>query len=264
MVRALTGDGSAQGELALHPEGLAASEERIAAARDLLAEAGDGGAGVVVVLGRPSLAEHAGVTAEAAQLIAASWPHARFLPALRRGNVLGALDMGLAPGLLPGRVSADDAGEWFAQRWGSVPGDAGLDATAVLASLAGEGDAAHRVRALVLLGADPLDDFPDRQLAERALGVADFVVAVAGHMTESVGRADVVLPAAVAHERAGTTTNVEGRVSRLGQKLVPPGNAWPDWTIAVELAMALGADLGATSLAQLWQEIGQWAPAFGG
>ena len=120
------------------------------------------------------------------------------------------------------------------------------------------------MRALVLLGADPLDDFPDRQLAERALGVADFVVAVAGHLTESVSRADVVFPAAVAHERGGTTTNVEGRVSRLGQKLVPPGNAWPDWTMSVELAMALDADLGVTSIAQLWQEIGQWAPMFRG
>jgi NADH-quinone oxidoreductase subunit G len=264
VVRALAGDHSAEAELALDPAGPAAPEGRLAAARALLAGRSGDGTGVVVVLGRPSLAEHGGVTAEAAQHIMATWPAAKFLPALRRGNLLGALDMGLAPGLLPGRVSSEGGAEWFAERWGAVPAAAGLDATGILASLAGEGGAVRRVRALVLLGADPLGDFPDRQLAERALGVADFVVAVAGHMTESVSRADVVLPSAVAHERPGTTTNIEGRVSRLGQKLVPAGNAWPDWTIAVELAAALGADLGLTSLAGVWQEIGQWAPAYRG
>ena len=48
--------------------------------------------------------------------------------------------------------------------------------------------------------------------------------------------ASMVLPACVAHERAGTTTNLEGRVTRLGQKLVAPGLAWPDTDIAAELA----------------------------
>ncbi|HEY3941989.1 MAG TPA: NADH-quinone oxidoreductase subunit NuoG [Acidimicrobiales bacterium] len=259
VVRALAGEPGAVGELALHPEGLTASEERLAAARDLL---GAGGARVVVVVGRPSLAEHPGIPAEAARLLAERWPEARFLPALRRGNVMGALDMGLAPGLLPGRVTSSAGADWFAERWGSVPAAPGLDATGILASLAGEGEAAHQVKALVLLGSDPLVDFPDRQLAERAFGVADFVVAVAGHLTESVRRADVVLPAAVAHERPGTTTNIEGRVTRLGQKLVAPGHAWPDWTIAVELAAALGVDLGLTSLAQVRSEIARWAPAY--
>ena len=45
--------------------------------------------------------------------LADALPGARFLPALRRGNVLGALDMGLAPGLLPGRVSLEDGRAWF-------------------------------------------------------------------------------------------------------------------------------------------------------
>ena len=58
-----------------------------------------------MVLGRPSLAEDARLVAEAAQVLAAALPDAPFLPALRRGNVMGALDMGLAPGLLPGRVT---------------------------------------------------------------------------------------------------------------------------------------------------------------
>ena len=80
-----------------------------------------------------------------------------------------------------------------------------------------------RVRSLIVLGADPLSDFPDRGLAGRALDNVDFVVAVASSPGAITERADVILPAAEAHERPGTTTNIEGRISRLGQKLVPPG-----------------------------------------
>ena len=53
----------------------------------------------------PSLAESADRSAAAADVLLAAMPEARFLPALRRGNVHGALDLGLAPGLLPGRVT---------------------------------------------------------------------------------------------------------------------------------------------------------------
>ena len=115
-----------------------------------------------------------------------------------------------------------------------------------------------------MLGADPLTDFPDRRLAERALDGAEFVVAVASSPGSVTERADVVLPAAEAHERPGTTTNIEGRISRLGQKLVPPGQAWPDWMIAAELAVHLDADLGLDSVGDVWDEIERLAPAYRG
>ncbi|MHB8220314.1 MAG: NADH-quinone oxidoreductase subunit NuoG [Acidimicrobiales bacterium] len=264
LARALTGDDGAASALRAHPEGPAADEGALERARRLLdptGPAGEGGAGVVVVLGRPSMAEHEGVVAEAARVLAAALPGARFLPALRRGNVHGALDMGLAPGILPGRVALEAGREWFAGSWGSVPDERGLDATAVLTSLAaGDGG----VRALVALGSDPTSDFCDRDLAVRALDAADFVVAVTGHRSATAERADVVLPAAVAHERGGTTTNIEGRVTRLAQKVVPPGQAWPDWMIAAELAAALGEDLGFTGTEELWDEVVRLAPAYAG
>jgi predicted molibdopterin-dependent oxidoreductase YjgC len=125
---------------------------------------------------------------------------------------------------------------------------------------AGEG-----VRALVLLGADPLSDFPDHGLAAKALSSGHFVVAVTGHPSQSVdAHADVVLPCAVAHEKPGTTTNIEGRVSRLGPKLTRPGFAWPDWMIAAELASALGADLGVRTQGELADELAATAPAYAG
>jgi anaerobic selenocysteine-containing dehydrogenase len=74
----------------------------------------------------------------------------------------------------------------------------------------------------------------------------------------------VVLPAAEAHERPGTTTNIEGRISRLGQKLVSPGQSWPDWMIASELAVHLGGDLGLDSVGDVWDEVERLAPAHRG
>jgi NADH-quinone oxidoreductase subunit G len=219
---------------------------------------------VVVVVGRPSLAEDAELVADAAQKLAAALPEARFLPALRRGNVLGALDMGLAPGVLPGRVSLEEGRTWFEEAWGAVPAARGRDTAGILAAAAGDQAEGPRVTALVLLGADPLCDFPDRRLAGRALERAGFVVAVATAPGAVLDHADVVLPAAEAHERPGTTTNIEGRISRLGQKLVPPGQAWPDWMIAGELAVHLGHDLGYDSVGTVWDEIERVAPAYRG
>ncbi|MBW3581212.1 MAG: NADH-quinone oxidoreductase subunit NuoG [Actinobacteria bacterium] len=214
---------------------------------------------LVCVLGRPSLAESAQPVAAAAASVLDALPEVTFLSALRRANVHGALDMGLAPGVLPGRVSLEEGRRWFADAWGSLPSGPGLDAHGILT-----GAAEGRVACLVLLGADPLADFPDRSLARRALAGAGFVLAVDGFLTASARRADVVLPAAVYGEKGGTTTNLEGRVSRLHQKITPPGTARTDWMIAAELAWRLGGDLGFTSEDEVWDEIERLAPSHHG
>ncbi|MBV8304143.1 MAG: NADH-quinone oxidoreductase subunit NuoG, partial [Acidimicrobiia bacterium] len=213
---------------------------------------------VVVVVGRASLAESDQWLSEAARVLA-GLPGVKFLPALRRGNVLGALDMGMAPGVLPGRVALEAGRQWFSDAWSRLPEERGLDATAIL-SAAAEG----RIQALVLLGADPLADFPDRALARRALAGAGFVVAVDLFLTESSRQADVVLAAAGPGEKSGTTTNIEGRVSVLNQKVTAPGTARPDWILAAELAARLGHDLGFDSLAAVFEEIERLAPSHAG
>jgi NADH-quinone oxidoreductase subunit G len=205
---------------------------------------------VTVVLGRASLAESGAVVAEAATTLAAGLDDTRFLLALRRANVRGALDLGLTPGLLPGRVPLDDGREFFADRWPTVPASTGHDAAGILGAAA---DGAIDV--LVLLGADPLVDFPDRDLARRALDGADTVIALDQFVTESVATADVVLGVAGYAECDGTTTNIEGRVSTLVRRVNPPGTARSDWTVAAELAHRLGVDLGLDSVAAIADEI---------
>jgi predicted molibdopterin-dependent oxidoreductase YjgC len=117
---------------------------------------------------------------------------------------------------------------------------------------------------LVLLGADPLADYPDRYLAEAGLTGARTVIALDQFLTESVKQADVVLPVAGFAEVDGTTTNLEGRVSALARKVTAPRTAQSDWMVAAELAYRLGHDLGLESPGQITAEIAATAPAFAG
>ncbi len=200
------------------PEVAGVSSAAVSSARAVLA--GLAASDVVVVIGRTSVSESAESLAAAAAVLAQGWEGVRFLTALRRSNVRGAIDMGLAPGLLPGRVTLEAGRGWYEIQWGTVPGATGLDTRGML-----EAAAAGALRVLVLVGADPLVDFPDRDLATRALEAIPFLVAIDTLPSASAQLADVVLPAAGFGERSGTITNLEGRVSRLAQKVVAPGLA---------------------------------------
>jgi NADH-quinone oxidoreductase subunit G len=253
LVRALAAGTPVDGEVA----GVAAAQ--VDAVRARMAEAWEkgspGAASIVVVLGRPSLAEPGWQVAEAAAVLA-GLPGVQFLSALRRSNVHGALDLGLAPGVLPGRVGLEEGRAWYEQQWGTtLPATAGLDTAGILASAADGG-----IGGLVLVGADPLTDFPDADAAARGVAGARFVVAVDTFLTDSVRQADVVLPAATYAERRGTFTNLEGRITWLGQKVTAPGVAWPDWMIAAELAAQLGTDFGWDDLGDIWAEIEAVSP----
>jgi NADH-quinone oxidoreductase subunit G len=213
---------------------------------------------VVVVLGRSSLAERPDATLRAAAALA-ELPNVAFLSALRRGNVHGALELGLAPGLLPGRVSLADGRSVFTAAWGAVPESSGLDAEGILRTAA-----AGKIHALVLLGCDPLTDFPDRTLARDAFEGAGAVISVDAFLSASTRRADVVLPATLWGEKQGTVTNLEGRVQRLGRKLSPSGSAMDDWRIAAELALRLGSNFDLEQVDEVTDEIAKVAPAFDG
>jgi NADH-quinone oxidoreductase subunit G len=188
---------------------------------------------VVVIVGRANLAEPEWWTLQAIRELATASPDATFLPVLRRGNVRGAITAGL------------------------TPGEGGLDAAGIL-----DAAASGRIGCLVLLGADPLADFPDAALARRALAGVSTILAVDTQLSGSSALARVVLPAAAFAEKAGTTTNVEGRVTTLSQKVNPPGTAHADWIIAADVAMRLGGDLGVTSLDELHAQLVATVPAF--
>jgi NADH-quinone oxidoreductase subunit G len=181
---------------------------------------------VVAIVGRGNLAESAQFTLDAVAMLQGGVPSLTVLPALRRGNVMGALAAGL------------------------TPGEGGHDATGIL-----QAAAAGQIGCLILLGADPLADFPDRQLAEAALAGAGAIVAVDTFLNESASRADVVLAASAYAERGGTTTNIEGRHTPLAAKVTAKGTSRPDWVIANDISVRLGNDLGIGSLAELTAQL---------
>ena len=230
----------------------------LGAAAELLRASSDDDRPVIVILGRPSLAEPAAATVAAAAALR-NIPGVRFLSALRRSNVHGGLDLGLAPGFLPGRVTLDAGRAWFEAAWGGAPAERGLDTAGILAAAA-EG----RLQALVLLGADPLSDFPDRDVARQALANVPFILAVDAFPTPSTDLAHVFLPVALAGEKRGTSTNLEGRLLRLARKVTPPGTAMEDWRIAVELALRLGTDFDLEAVDEVTDEIARLAPAHAG
>ena len=220
---------------------------------------GKGSGKVVVLLGRASLADSTDSVVEAAGRLMAQLPNVVFLPTMRRANLRGALDLGMSPGLLPGRVTQADGRAWFASHWPSVPSNVGLDTVGMLESAAAGG-----LKALVLLGADLLADFPDRGLVERALAKVDYVVAVDSITNETNSQAHVVLGACGFAEKNGTTTNLEGRITTVAAKVSAPGTSRPDWMIATMLASQLGADLGFENVESITDEIGRVAPAHRG
>jgi NADH-quinone oxidoreductase subunit G len=213
---------------------------------------------IVVIVGRANLAERADATVAAIAELA-SLDSARFLVALRRGNVRGALDLGLAPGFLPGRVELEAGREWFEDAWGAVPKARGLDALGML-----EAASHDRIGALVLLGADPIADCPDATLAAAGITGARFVIAVDTMLTESNRRADVFLPVTAWGEQDGSVTNLEGRVQRVTRKISPDGTSMPDWRVAAELALRLREDFDLATADEVQDEIARIAPAFAG
>jgi NADH-quinone oxidoreductase subunit G len=227
--------------------------------RDAVAEVSEGRDGpLVVIVGRPSVAESPDATVHVASLLAAL-PGTRVLSALRRGNVHGALDLGLAPGFLPGRVTLDAGRDHVSAVWGGVPDARGLDAAGILRA-AVDGT----VRALVILGCDPLTDFPDRGLATDALERVERLIVVGAFPDDAAAGADVLLPTTVWGEQRGTTSNLEGRVLRLGQMISPAGATMEGWRIAAELAARLGTDFDLESADEVQDEIARVAPAFAG
>jgi NADH-quinone oxidoreductase subunit G len=181
---------------------------------------------VVVVVGRANLAESNAPQMAALAAVLSAVPQAAVLPALRRGNVVGAIQVGMRAG------------------------SGGLSATGILGACA-----AGKIDVLFLVGADPLSDVPDTDLARRALVGVQRIVAVDTHLSASSAKAHAVLAAAAYAEKGGTTTNLEGRVTALGRKVTARGISRPDWMIAAELALALGGDLGVGSVDDLTAEI---------
>jgi len=178
---------------------------------------------------------------------------ASFALVSRRANDHGALRGGAHPALLPGgrRVAYDAERAEVEALWGVLDDIApGRDAKEILEAAA-EGE----IDVLYLIGVDPLRDFPDAALAQKALDNVAFKVVQDTHADAMNEHADVMLPAAPPLEKDGHFTDWEGRSQRLNAVRGPKRLARPDWEIFMELAKALGGDLGFSNFDGLREEM---------
>jgi formate dehydrogenase major subunit len=121
------------------------------------------------------------------------------------------------------------------------------------------------LKALYVLGENPIQSEADAHRARRLLETRELMIVQDIFLTKTAEVADVVFPAAASWcESEGTVTSSERRVQRVRKALDPPGNAHDDIAILCDLARRLGKDWGRPSSQEVWDELRGLSPWHGG
>lgn len=183
-------------------------------------------------------------------------------PLRGQNNVQGASDAACLPNVYPGyqRVDQDEVREKFEKAWGvSLSPQCGVTATEMMnAARAGS------IKAMYIMGENPVFTDPHMHHTVEALEKLDFLVVQDIFMTETARLADVVLPASCAPEKDGTFSNTERRVQRVRKAVNPPGEARDDLSVIIDLSRRLGYDMGFTTPSEVLEEFGRVWPALSG
>jgi formate dehydrogenase major subunit/formate dehydrogenase alpha subunit len=155
-------------------------------------------------------------------------------PLRGQNNVQGACDLGGLPNVYPGyqNVTLDASRDKFENAWGApMSTKVGLTVTEMIPA-AGEG----KVKALYILGEDPVMSDPDSNHIRQCMEKCEFIVLQEIFPSETSPYADVLLPGVSFAEKTGTYTNTERRIQMVHKAINPVGEAWDDWRITCELA----------------------------
>jgi formate dehydrogenase major subunit len=184
-------------------------------------------------------------------------------PLRGQNNVQGGGDMGAIPHHLPGfqNLQNDEVRAKFERAWGvKISSRLGWRLNEMFEAMErGE------LRALYVIGENPIVSEADRNRATHILSSVEHLVVQDLFLTQTAELADVVLPAAAGWcESEGTVTNSERRVQRVRKILDPPGNARDDIDILCDLARLLGHDFGHPRPEDLWNELRSLSPMHAG
>ena len=183
-------------------------------------------------------------------------------PLRGQNNMQGACDMGGLPNVYTAYqpVTDENIRLKFARAWGrELPDKPGFTLVEMLEAVQ-EG----KVKALYIMGENPVVTGPDAEHAEKALASLDFLVVQDIFLTETARYADVILPSTAFAEKEGTFTNTERRVQKLEQALTPPGEAKPDWWIIQQVAQRMGYAMNYFGPADIMAEINSLTPSYAG
>lgn len=177
-------------------------------------------------------------------------------------NAQGAIDMGLAPDLLPGyaAVGDDTARSKFEAAWQSpIPAGPGMNAAQIMAAAA-EGS----IHGLYVVGENPLETYPDRALLEKALSKVECLVVQDMFLTATAKMAHVVLPVTSFMEKSGTYTSAERRIQRL-VPVLKQRTGKSDLEVFSALAAVMGKPaMTYAGLSQVMDEIAGLVDVYGG
>ena len=146
--------------------------------------------------------------------------------------------MGGLPGVYTGYQKVDDEAvrKKFEQAWGAALNpNPGITLMEIM-----QGIAAGKIKALFILGENPLLSDPNADKVREELRHLELLVVQDIFLTETAELAHVVLPGVSFAEKDGTFTNTERRVQRVRKAIDPIGNARPDWEIICDLSSRLG------------------------
>ncbi len=184
-------------------------------------------------------------------------------PLRGQNNVQGACDMGALPNVFPGyqQVAEPSLRAKFEKAWGcELDPSPGITLSDMFGAAA-EG----RLKAMYVVGENPVLSDPDATHVRQALSRLDFLVVQDMFLTETAELAHVVLPAASFAEKDGTFTNTERRVQLVRKAVEPQGGSKPDWWIAARIAARMGGTgFNYENPAQIMGEIASLVPAYGG
>lgn len=159
-------------------------------------------------------------------------------PLRGQNNVQGACDMAALPNYFPGyhKVLEEENVKKFEEHWNcTLNRKMGLRIPEML-----DGAAEGSVKAMYIMGEDPVLSDPDANHVKHALNNLDFLVVQDINLTETAKLADVILPATCYAEKDGTFTASERRVQRVRKAVEAPGQARLDWSILADVSTRLG------------------------
>ncbi len=188
-------------------------------------------------------------------------PNTGVNPMRGQNNVQGACDMGALPNVFPGyqNVNNDEIRAKFEKAWGvALDGKVGLKIPEMF-----EGANHGTVKAMFILGENPVLTDPNSNHIRSGLKKLEFLVVQELFLTETAEYADVILPSASFAECDGTFTGTERRVQRVRQAIVPlPGQA--NWQTLNQMMIRMGCLTNYKHPGEIWDEMASLTPSMAG
>ena len=184
-------------------------------------------------------------------------------PLRGQNNVQGACDMGGLPDVYSGyqKVHLEEHAKAMELTWGvtGLSRNHGLTATQMVnEALNGT------LKALYIIGENPLVSEADLNHTEKGFKNLDFLVVQDIFMTETAKAADVVLPSLCFAEKEGTFSNTERKVQRVRKAVDGPSGTRSDWEITCDIAQRMGFEMGYASASDIFDEMAACTPSYKG